>query len=292
MPEPVASGLSLSDGPSRMRNARFQGHVAWITGASSGIGRHLALELARQGADVAVSARRVDRLEGLVAELEGLGRRGLAVPCDVTDEAGVEKAVLEVVEKLGRLDIAVANAGFGVMGAVERLHAEDWRRQFDTNVVGAAMTARYALPELRKTRGRFVLVGSAAALISSPGSAAYSASKAAVRVLGQVIQMELHGSGVSCTTIHPGYVESEIALVDNRGQLKPHGKDRRPEALLWPTDRAAKVMVGALARRKGDFVFTGHGRLGAFLGQHFPSFVVWLVGRLSARRKAPIPSKD
>lgn len=275
-----------------MSNAHFRGQVAWITGASSGIGRHLALELAAQGADVAVSARRVERLEALVQELEGLGRRAVAVPCDVTQEAQVEAAVREVVARLGRLDVAIANAGFGVVGPVERLSADDWRRQLDTNVVGAALTARYAIPELRKTQGRLALVGSAAAVISAPGNAAYSGSKAAVRVLGQVISMELHGSGVSCTTLHPGFVESEIGLVDNRGQLRPERKDPRPKALLWPTDRAARVMVRAIRRRRGDYVFTAHGRLGAFLGQHFPRLTTWLVGMLSARRKRPIRSKD
>lgn len=264
-----------------MSHSRFSGQVAWITGASSGIGRHLALELARQGADVAVSARRVDRLEALVTELEALGRRAVAVPCDVTDEAAVAAAVASVVQQLGRLDIAIANAGFGVSGRVERLTADDWRRQFDTNVVGAAMTARYALPELRKTKGRLALVGSAAAWVTAPAMAAYSASKSALVSLGQVVSMETHGSGVSCTTLHPGFVESEIGQVDNRGEYRAERKDRRPKALLWPTDKAARVMVSAIRRRKGEYVFTAHGRLGAFVGRHFPSFMVWLVGYFS-----------
>lgn len=288
----VASEAGPVDSARRVRKPRLQGRVAWITGASSGIGRHLALELAAHGADIAISARRVDRLGELVKELEALGCRAVAIPCDVTQEDQVEGAVREVVGQLGRLDIAIANAGFGVVGPVERLSADDWRRQFETNVVGAAMTARYAIPELRKTRGRLALVGSVAALISGPGNAAYSGSKAAVRVLGQVLSMELHGSGVSCTTIHPGFVESEIGLVDNRGRFKPDRRDPRPKALLWPTDRAARVMVRAILRRRGDYVFTGHGKFGAFLGQHFPRFVTWLVGRLSARSKKPIRSKE
>jgi NAD(P)-dependent dehydrogenase (short-subunit alcohol dehydrogenase family) len=108
----------------------------------------LALEFARQGAHLALSARRVDRLEGLGREIEGLGRRAVAIPCDVTDEAAVRETAGKVVAHFGKLDVAVANAGFSVSGRIERLDAEAWRRQFDTNVVGLAMTARYALPHL------------------------------------------------------------------------------------------------------------------------------------------------
>ncbi|MGB5312512.1 MAG: SDR family NAD(P)-dependent oxidoreductase, partial [Polyangiales bacterium] len=199
--------------------------------------------------------------------------KGLAVRCDVTDEASVAEAVQKVVKTLGGLDVAVANAGFSVAGRVEKLSAADWRRQLDVNVIGVAMTARYAIPHLREREGRLALIGSVASMLATPGIGAYAASKFAVRAIGQTLAAELHGSGVSCTTIHPGYIESEIAQVDNQGRFDPQREDRRPKNLMWPADRAARAMVDAIAKRKREYTFTGHGKVGAFAGRHMPGLV-------------------
>lgn len=252
----------------------FEGQVAWITGGGSGIGRALALELARRGADVAVSGRRQARLGEVAREIEALGVRALPIPCDVTDEEQLERAVEALSTQLGRLDVAVANAGFSVGGTIERLGADAWRRQLDVNVVGVALSAKHALPLLRQTRGRLGLVGSAAAFIPLAKNGAYVASKAAVRAIGQTLAIELAGSGVTCTTMHPGFVESEIAQVDNEGVHHADREDKRPSRLMWPTDKAARVMVDALHRRKRELVFTGHGKVGAFFGQHLPGLAI------------------
>lgn len=258
-----------------MASRRFVDKVVWITGASSGLGHALALEMARQGAHLAVTARRVDRLAALVQDIEAKGQRALAVPCDVTDETAMQASVARIVDHFGRLDVAVANAGFGVTGRIERLDAAAWRRQLETNVVGTVITARCALSYLRKTRGRLVLVASVAGFLTGPRFGPYSASKYAVRAIGQTLAIELAGTGVSCTTLAPGFVESEIGRVDNDGRYDPARPDTRPHALLWPTDKAARVMARAIARRKREYVFTWHGKVGAFVGKHFPSAVYW-----------------
>jgi NAD(P)-dependent dehydrogenase (short-subunit alcohol dehydrogenase family) len=258
---------------------RFDKQVVWITGGGTGIGRALALEFARQGATVAVSGRREERLQEVVQAIEAKGSKAIAVRCDVTDEASVAEAAQKVVRTLGGLDVAVANAGFSVAGRIEKLSAADWRRQLDVNVIGVAMTARYAIPHLRERKGRLALIGSVAAMLSTPGMGAYSASKYAVRAIGQALSAELHESGVSCTTIHPGYIESEIARVDNQGRHDPDREDRRPKNLMWSADRAARVMVDAIAKRKREYTFTGHGKLGAFAGRHLPGLVHYGVTR-------------
>jgi len=252
---------------------RFENKVVWITGGGSGIGKALALAFGKEGAIVAVSGRREDRLQQVVDELAAQGGKGLVVRCDVTDEASVAEAVQKVVRNLGGLDVAVANAGFSVAGRIEKLSAADWRRQLDVNVIGVAMTARYAIPHLRERKGRLALIGSVASMMASPGIGAYAASKYAVRAIGQTLAAELHGSGVTCTTIHPGYIESEIAQVDNQGRFDPQREDRRPKNLMWPADRAARVMVDAIAKRKREYTFTGHGKIGAFAGRHVPGLV-------------------
>lgn len=259
---------------------RFDGQTVWITGGGSGLGREMAIEFGRRGATVVVSGRRIDRLQQTVSAIEAVGATALAVACDVTDEGGVERAVETILNKFGHLDVVVANAGFSVAGRVEDLSAEDWRRQFDTNVVGLAVTAKHSIPALRATNGRLALIGSVSGMVAAPGVGAYHASKYAVRAIGQVLAMELYGSGVSCTTIQPGFVKSEIAKVSNEGEFHEDWDDKRPHALMWETDAAAKTIVNAIAARKREFTFTAHGKAAGFLGRHAPGFVHFAITKL------------
>jgi len=263
---------------------RFADKIIWVTGGGTGLGRAMALEFGREGGTVVVSGRRPDRLEAVVADLASAGATGLAVPCDVTVEAHVQAAVDRIVATYGRLDVAVANAGFAVGGRFEKLTTGDWQRQFAVNVVGLTTTVRCALPALRESSGRIVLIGSVAAYLGLPGSSAYGASKAAVRSIGASLSAELAGSGVTCTTIHPGFVESEIAQVDNQGTHHPDRKDPRPAKLMWSAERAAAVMVRATHARRREYVFTGHGWFGALMGQRLPALTQWIITTASKKR--------
>lgn len=264
---------------------RFEGQVAWVTGGGTGIGRALALELARRGADVAISGRREDRLVDVAREIEALGRRGLPVPCDVSSEEQLARATKGIAAQLGKIDVAIANAGYAVAGPIETLSADEWRSQLETNVVGCAMTAKHALPYLRETKGRLGLVGSVAAFVPLAKNGAYVASKYAVRAIGQTLAIELAGTGVSCTTLHPGFVASEIAQVDNLGRHDASKVDNRPAKLMWKAEDAARVMIDAMHRRKVEYVFTNHGKLGAFLGQHLPGLTVYAQSRNRKKKR-------
>ncbi|MCA9623321.1 MAG: SDR family NAD(P)-dependent oxidoreductase [Myxococcales bacterium] len=261
---------------------RLEGKIAWVVGGTSGIGEACARRLAEEGATVVISGRRRDRLEALAASIPGAD----AEPCDVTDEASIAGAVEAIASRHGGLDLALANAGFTVGGAVAELSGDDWRRQLDTNVVGAALTARHALPRLRERRGRLALTGSVAAFMPAPYFAAYHASKHALRALGLTLAAELEGSGVSCTLLHPGFVASEINQVDNLGRRDPAREDVRPQLLMWSAERAAKVMVNAMIARRREVVFTGHGKLAAFVGQHAPRLMQAILGSSAMRGQA------
>ncbi len=258
---------------------RFADQIVWITGGGSGIGLAVAEVFAMEGAIVAISGRRQNRLDEAVKAVEAKGGRALAVACDVSDEASIDMAVERIVAELGGIDVCIANAGFSVAGRVENLSAADWRRQFDTNVVGAAVTMSKAMPHLRARKGRAVLVASVSSFVYTPTLGAYQASKAALRAIGLTASAEMHGTGVSVTTIHPGFVESEIAQVDNQGVYRAHKKDRRPKNVMWPADKAARVMVDAIHARKREFVFTGHGKVGAMMGRLAPGLVHFAVTR-------------
>jgi short-subunit dehydrogenase len=254
----------------KLKIMNTQKQVMWITGASSGIGREMALQYAAKGYAVAVSARRTELLGKLVNEIEAKGGEGFAVRCDVTDEASIKSAISAVVANYSKIDIAVANAGCVVVGFFENITKEEWIRQLDINVIGLAMTAKYVLPELKKTKGRLVLLGSVSAYVPNPYTSAYGASKAAVHIIGESLQVELLGTGVTCTTLHPGFIDSNITRVDNLGHFDPNAKDPRPANLMWPTDKAVKDMIIAIERRKKLQVITGHGKVFVFLARFFP----------------------
>ncbi len=249
---------------------RFEGQVAWITGASSGIGAALAVEFARQGARVVVSARRAELLETVCGRIRAVGGEALAVPCDVCDRASQEAAVARAVEVYGRLDVAVANAGFGVSGRFTRLTTEDFRRQFETNVFGLLDTAYAALPQLRATRGRLVLVSSILGYVGSPSTAPYCGSKFAVRGVAESLYYELVNEGVSVTCICPGLVESGIRMTDNEGVFHEDRKDPAPAWLVMPANRAARKIADAVYRRKAEAIITGHGKMVVAFYRHFP----------------------
>jgi len=254
-------------------------NVVWITGASSGIGKALAFEWARLGYKVVLSARRNELLEEIACEIKNSGGEALVVPVDIMEETSIENAVQHIITTWGRIDVAVANAGFGVFGSIDSLTAKDWNRQLQGNVTGLALTVKYALPHLKQNRGRIGLVGSVGAYLPNPGLGAYGASKAAVHSIGLTLQVELMGSGVSCTTLHPGFVESEITRVDNEGMWHPERVDPRPENLIWPTNKAAKVMVKAVMKRKRIFVFTNHGRVIVWLQRWFPGLTRLIISK-------------
>jgi short-subunit dehydrogenase len=254
-------------------------NVVWITGASSGIGKAMALEWARLGYRVVLSARREELLEAIALTIKQSGGEALVVPVDIMEEKSIENAVHHIINTWGRLDIAVANAGFGVFGSIDTLTANDWNRQLQGNVIGLALTIKYALPHLKQTKGRIGLVGSIGAYLPNPNVGAYGASKAAVNSIGLTLQAELMGTGVSCTTMHPGFVVSEIARVDNEGLWHPERTDPRPANLMWPTDKAASVMVQAIIRRKRNYVFTTHGKVIVWLQHWFPGLVRSIVSK-------------
>src|SRR5206468_1632704 len=215
-------GVGLRRGSDHARDAlsKFSGQVALITGASSGIGEALAREFARAGASLVLAARRTDRLERLVAELTAGGARAIAARCDVTVDGDPERAAAAAREKFGRLDVVVANAGFGVVGPVMLLTLDDYRRQFETNVFGVLRTIKATLPDVRRARGRIAIIGSVSGHIATPGSSPYAMSKFAVRALAEALGHELAGAGVAVTLVSPGYVASEIRRVDNEGVLR------------------------------------------------------------------------
>ena len=261
---------------------RFHGKVVLITGASSGIGEEMALQLARAGARLSIAARRTDRLEQLRDQICAAGgTEPLIVACDVTRDEDPPRAVAQTLEHWGRLDVVIANAGFGVVGAFAELSLGDYRRQFETNVFGVLRTLQAALPAVLDSRGQLVLLGSVAGWTASPGTSPYAMSKFAVRALANAITPELALKGVHVTLISPGFVESDIRRVDNQGQLNANAAEPIPRWLVMARSEAVQTMLRAIARGQREVIVTGHGKLFVLLERFFP----WVL-RAAARRMA------
>jgi NAD(P)-dependent dehydrogenase (short-subunit alcohol dehydrogenase family) len=247
--------------------------VALITGASSGIGRALALEYARRGHRVVALARRLDRLEGLIDEVRRGGGEGLALSSDVSKEGDLEAAVQLALEQFGRLDVAIANAGISVSGPLGQLTIDDFRRVFETNLFGVLRTAYATFEPLRAAGGSFAVVGSVNGYLSMPFYAPYCASKHAARGLAGCLRQEWRPAGVSVTHIAPGFIESEIRRVGNDGSLREGARDPIPSWLVMPSTQAAREMAEGITDRKAEVVVTLHGKLGVLATRHTP----WLV---------------
>ena len=260
----------------------FRDKVVLITGASSGIGEELAWQLSQAGAKLTLAARRTELLEAVVRRIAAAQpMKPLAMACDVTRDGDLERAVAESVRQWGKLDAAIANAGFGVVGALKKLSLEDYRRQMETNVFGVLRTIYAALPEIEKTKGNIAIMGSISGWGAAPGTSPYAMSKFALRALANSITPELRRCGVKVTLISPGFVDSNIRRIDNRGKFHPAAKDPVPAWLVMRTDKAVRQMLRAVAQGQREVIVTGHGKILVALERFAP----WIV-RAAGRRMA------
>jgi hypothetical protein len=212
-----------------MTDTPLSDEVALVTGASSGIGRASALALAAAGADVALTARREERLVAVAEEVEAHGREALVVPADVTDDAAVAALVDRTVERFGRLDAVVCNAGLGRDAAVEEMTTEQYRDMMDVNVDGAFFTAREAVPHLRETDGSLVFVASFAGQYPRPANPVYAATKWWVRGFARSLEASVGADGVAVTTINPSEVRTEFGSQDGPSQRERYDEDEVTE---------------------------------------------------------------
>ena len=218
--------------------------VFLITGASSGIGEATARRAVEAGYRVALGARRIDKLEALAEELGG-PEKALAVKCDVTEWADLEAMVKETLDRFGRLDVALANAGFGAKRGFLEETPEFWRSMVLTNVYGVALTVRATLPALKESKGHLLLVGSVAGRRALSGSL-YSATKWAVTAMGEAARLELNGTGVRVTLIEPGSVDTPFFDSPPAGALEP---DDIARGILYAVSQPPHVDVNELLIR-------------------------------------------
>ncbi len=214
--------------------------VAVVTGASSGIGRALALALARDGYDLGLTARRLDRLESLAAAIRVTGARAECVAADAARRDKTRDAVRTLAERLGPVDLLVANAGVAHGTDALAPDADALEAEFRVNVFGAFYALEAVIPAMRERRtGHVVVISSLAGYRGLPGAAGYCATKAALTRLVEGLRPDWALAGIRTTIVHPGYVRSEMT-----------DRNRFRMPFLMETDQAAKLIAGAIRRKK------------------------------------------
>jgi NAD(P)-dependent dehydrogenase (short-subunit alcohol dehydrogenase family) len=190
---------------------RVEGQTALITGGGTGMGRAIALAFSREGANVTVAGRRIEKLRDVVVELERSGGRGLGVACDVTKAQDAQRAVAQTVERFGHLNILVNNAGMLHVSTIEGIPEEEWDRVMAINLKGPFLMSRAALPEFRKAGGGAIVnIGSVLGLVAMKDRAAYCASKGGVTMLTKAMALDHAHEGIRVNCICPAIVETEL----------------------------------------------------------------------------------
>jgi NADP-dependent 3-hydroxy acid dehydrogenase YdfG len=242
----------------------LKGRVALVTGASSGIGEATALALAEAGAQVAIAARRRDRLEALAARLQALGAAPTVLVADLVQESEAQRVVTETEARYGRLDILVNNAGVMYLEPVIDADLGRWRHMLELNVLSLIASTQAALPGMRARRdGHIVNISSTAGRVANPNAAAYSATKFGVVAFSEALRREEYQHNIRVSVIEPGVVETELrdhighaevkanlnAWADSMRQLQ--GRDVA-EAIVFCVSRPAHVNINEVLMRPTD----------------------------------------
>jgi NADP-dependent 3-hydroxy acid dehydrogenase YdfG len=218
--------------------------VFLVTGASGGIGEASARLAAEQGYRVVLAARRADEIGRLAEELGGPAR-ARAVPTDVSDWSANEELIAQALDAFGRLDVVLANAGFGAKQGWLEDTPERWRSMVLTNVLGTAYTMRAAIPAVTEKRGHLVIMGSLGGRRVRPGSF-YSCTKFATVAMGEALRQDLHGSGVRVTVVEPGTVDTEFFDTPRQDALLAEDVAR---AVMYAVDQPPHVDVNEILVR-------------------------------------------
>ena len=245
-----------------------------ITGASSGIGRGLAVELARRGAKVGLIARRAAALTEVVREIESVNGKALALPGDVMDVASLSAAATQLRSTFGPIDVLIANAGVGATVDGAELKGSTVAGVINVNVLGAANSVEVVVPEMvKRGKGQLVVISSLAAYRGLPKSAAYCASKAAVSAFFESLRLDLEPRGIDVTIIHPGFIKTPLTA--GRHAQMP---------FLMELDAAVAKIISAVEKRKKSYAFPWQLASIVRAGMIMPNFMYdWISRRNSFR---------
>ncbi len=250
----------------------MEGKVVVITGASSGIGEALARRFHKAGASLVLAARRIDRLKNLERELGDSNI--LSVETDVSNEEDCREMIRKGIEKFGRIDVMINNAGISMRAPFEAVETDVLRKLMDVNFWGTVYGTKYALPWLLQSGGSVVGIISIAGHVGLPGRTGYSASKYAVRGFLDTLRIEYLKRGLHVLVVAPGFTTSEIRYTALNARGDQHGVTSRNEKKMMSAETCAEHIFRAVVKRKRSLVLTfKEGKLTVFLGKFWPSLL-------------------
>jgi short-subunit dehydrogenase len=261
-----------------MKKTTFWENVIIITGASFGIGQELALQLADQGAWLALAARNTEKLAEISTQCNQRGAKVIAIPTDVADQSNCRALVQRTVQEYGRIDTLINNAGIGMATRFDEL--EDltiFEKVIQVNFLGSVYCTFYALPYLKKTKGRLVGVCSQRGLFPSATADGYGPSKHAMVGFFDSLRVELAGSGVSVTMIYPEWVSTGITSRALKRDGNPTGEISVHEKNAMKVDTCARLIIRAVGKRDREVVMTFLSKLGLWVKLIAPGVVDQIV---------------
>ena len=278
---------SFFDGVKSFRHTSFsrskktlddlRGKVAIVTGASSGIGKAMAIEFANRGAKVVLASRNGEKLDDVTRKISK--NDGLAVyfPTDVSDEQQCKKLVKETVGLFGGIDILVNNAGISMRANFLDVDLDVLKRLMDTNFWGTVYCTKYALPYLLKNKGSIVGISSICGITPLPGRTGYAASKHALDGFLETIRVENIENGLHVMLVHPGFTTSNIRNVALNRYGLPQVETPLEEDKLMPAERVAKEVAEGIIHKKRDITLTTEGKLITWLYKTMPATAERLI---------------
>lgn len=242
--------------------------VIFITGTSSGIGKALAYRYAEAGANVILTGLELEIISVFAKELSEKYQKCIALKADVTNDQELKEATHEGIRVFGKIDIVIANAGFGLHGKLEDLKLEDYKKQFEVNVFGVLRTIYATLAELKKSKGTLCIIGSVNGVVPfSIGSSPYIMSKFAIRGLIETLSLELSPYGIHVIHIMPGFVATNFDHGKSEEEKRQYGW------LKISAEKAADSILKAVRKKRPEVVLTPFGKLAVYLERYVPTLI-------------------
>ncbi|MFD1817605.1 Short-chain dehydrogenase [Pseudarcicella hirudinis] len=259
--------------------------VVIITGASSGIGKALAFAFGREGAKIVITGRKKEPLEAVSNELKAENIENLAITGDVSVEKDNEIMVNQTLEKYGKIDILINNAGISMRSMFEDVELEVIKKVMDINFYGVVYATKYALPHIKATKGSIIGISSIAGYRGLPVRSGYSASKFALNGFLEALRTELLKTGVHVLTACPGFTASNIRVASLGSDGQSKGDSMRDEGKMMSAEEVADAILNATKKRKRDLVLTSQGKLTVFLNKWLPKLMDTMVYNTLAKEK-------
>jgi short-subunit dehydrogenase len=252
----------------------FTRNVVVITGATAGIGKELALQLAKQGAYLSLAARDAEKLSGVTKECNKLGGKAIFVQTDVAKKEECKNLIDKTVEEYGRIDTLFNNAGITMSAKFEEISDLDlFETIMKVNYLGSVYCTYYALPFLKKTKGRIIGISSLTGKVGVPTRTGYAASKHAMAGFFDSLRIELLNTSVTVTMIYPGFVATEVRERALGGDGKPLGVSHLDETKVMSVEDCAEQIINAASKRKREVVMTAKAKFGLWVKLIAPGLI-------------------